>query len=263
MNHGEQPTPTEQETEQGIFDLFHIDNMKTEDVIFNKKGVFNLKLYGSDKHTISVTISKSNDDYHCSMHWHGRNRLQNQSSVDYVRLENILSFMRNTAKRWSLKGLCLSSIEIMNQHGLTMRGHVVIDNTGREICSMIGLRIKERRAMKQLIADAFNNGRKDDNHLEQAATIEPMTKKQITELQQIIDGQFYSELLIELAITQSKKMNNPEATICLNSLRNGKITDRARFTLNRFVCDLSDNQPAEKKIDENRTYYFKRFGKAE
>ena len=71
-----------------------------------------------------------------------------------------------------------------------------------------------------------------------------MTKSQIADLQSIITGQFYSTAIIDAAIAQAEKLENLEAQILLKNLKapvGQGSTVESCMTLQRFVCDLSDN----------------------
>lgn len=67
-----------------------------------------------------------------------------------------------------------------------------------------------------------------------------MTNAQLIQLEQVIDGQMYSESLIDAAIEQADKLKNLEASIVLQSLKSGCTSSQARMTLQRFLCDLKE-----------------------
>lgn len=72
------------------------------------------------------------------------------------------------------------------------------------------------------------------------AGLNNMTNAQLIQLEQVIDGQMYSESVIDAAIEQADKLKNLEARVLLQSLKSGRTSSQARMTLQRFVCDLKE-----------------------
>lgn len=67
-----------------------------------------------------------------------------------------------------------------------------------------------------------------------------MTNAQLIDLERIIDGKLYLTSVIEAGIQQADKLKNLEASVLLKSLKAGRMSCKARMTLQRFVCDLKE-----------------------
>jgi len=65
-----------------------------------------------------------------------------------------------------------------------------------------------------------------------------MSTAQINDLQKIIQGEFHSDSVLELAVSQAEFLGDLQAKVLLNSYLHGNSTCSARLTLQQFVCDL-------------------------